>query len=103
MNYKNLTPVEFKQKSENTSDAVVLDVRTAAEIAGGKIKDAIEMDFFAADFNQKLLDMDKNKSYFIYCRSGNRSGQACAMMAANGFKNLYNLAGGMIAWEIEMR
>jgi rhodanese-related sulfurtransferase len=103
MNYKNLPPAEFKKNFETSSDSVLLDVRTAAEIATGKIKGAVEMDFFAADFNQKLLSLDKDKTYYIYCRSGNRSGQACAMMSENGFKNLNNLAGGMIAWEIEMR
>ena len=45
----------------------------------------------------KLLS--KNKNYYIYCRSGNRSGQACALLAANGFGKLVNLAGGMMAWE----
>ncbi len=103
MNYKNLTPSEFKKSFESTSDATLIDVRTVSEIAGGKIKGAMEMDFFATDFNQKLLSLDRNKSYFIYCRSGNRSGQACGMMSEAGFKNLFNLAGGMIAWEIEMR
>ena len=103
MNYKNLPPAEFKKNFENSSESVLLDVRTAAEIATGKIKGAVEMDFFAADFNQKLLSLDKDKTYYIYCRSGNRSGQACAMMSENGFKTLNNLAGGMIAWEIEMR
>ncbi len=103
MNYKNLDPTEFKAALAATKDAVVLDVRTPAEIAAGKIEGALEIDFFSADFAQRLLALDKDKTYFVYCRSGNRSGQACAFMAQNGFDHTpVNLAGGMMAWETTM-
>lgn len=99
MNYKNLGPADFKKTITATENAVILDVRTPAEIAGGKIEGAIELDFFAPDFSNKILELDKDKTYFIYCRSGNRSGQACAFMAQNGFPTPVNLQGGMIAWQ----
>lgn len=99
MNYKNLNPADFKKAFTETENAVVIDVRTAAEIAGGKIEGAIELDFFSADFANKVLELDPDKTYFVYCRSGNRSGQACALMAQNGFSNPVNLQGGMMAWE----
>jgi rhodanese-related sulfurtransferase len=102
MNYKNLGPADFKKEIEATENAVVLDVRTPAEIAAGKIDGAIELDFFAADFANKILELDKSKTYFVYCRSGNRSGQACAFMAQNGFPTPVNLQGGMGAWEATM-
>jgi rhodanese-related sulfurtransferase len=103
MSYKNLAPVEFKAAFENNPYAVVIDVRTPVEIASGKIPAALEIDFFAADFAEKVQKLDKSKVYFMVCRSGNRSGQACAMMSQSGFKELVNLAGGMMAWEVAVR
>lgn len=100
MNFQNLNPTEFKAAIRNNKNAVILDVRTPAEIAAGKIDKAIEIDFFDNNFAEKALALDKSKDYYIYCRSGNRSGQACALMAANGFSNLVNLDGGMMAWEM---
>lgn len=100
MSFQNLAPVEFKSAIENDKDSVIIDVRTAAEIASGKIDNALEIDFFDNNFSEKVLALDKNKHYYIYCRSGNRSGQACALMAANGFSHLVNLTGGMMAWEV---
>lgn len=102
MNYQNLGPADFKSAIDSTQNAVVLDVRTPAEIAAGKIEGALELDFFAADFANKILELDKSKAYFVYCRSGNRSGQACAFMAQNGFAKPVNLQGGMMAWEMTM-
>lgn len=102
MNYKNLDPADFKKAIAETENALVLDVRTPAEIAGGKIEGAIELDFFAADFANKILELDQDKTYFVYCRSGNRSGQACSFMAQNGFPTPVNLQGGIMAWESVM-
>jgi rhodanese-related sulfurtransferase len=98
MSYQNLAPAEFKAAFESADNAVIIDVRTPSEIAAGKIKGAIELDFFAPDFGQKVLALDKDKSYFIYCRSGNRSGQACMFLQMQGFANPVNLRGGMLAW-----
>lgn len=103
MSYQNLNPADFKTTFEQTEDAIIIDVRTAPEIAAGKIKGALEIDFYEADFTQKILELDKTKAYFMVCRSGGRSGQACSFMSQNGFKELYNLAGGMIAWEVEVK
>jgi rhodanese-related sulfurtransferase len=49
-------------------------------------------------FPGKIAELDKTKSYYIYCRSGNRSGQVCNYMSGLGFGNLYNLQGGIMAW-----
>ena len=100
MSYQNLNPNDFKEAFES-SDAVIIDVRTAPEIAVGKISGALEIDFYGADFTQRILQLDRDKAYFMVCRSGGRSGQACSFMSQNGFKELYNLAGGMIAWEVQ--
>lgn len=95
--YQNIDVPLFK-KYMSDPNAVVLDVRTPAEIAQGKIQGAMELDFTSPDFAQKVSQLDKSKTYLVYCRSGNRSGQACSMMQQQGFSKLYNLRGGMIAW-----
>lgn len=80
------------------SNAVVLDVRTPPEIAAGKIAGALELDYKSPDFRERLAALDTTKTYLVYCRSGNRSGKACAIMAEMGYDTLYNLAGGYLDW-----
>ncbi len=95
--WQNIDVPTFKQmmKKPNT---VVLDVRTTAETAQQKIEGAVELDFYSPDFAKKVAALDKTKTYLVYCRSGNRSGQACQIMQNQGFAKLYNMKGGMIAW-----
>jgi len=77
----------------------VLDVRSAMELQkDGGIEGNINIDFFSSDFRDKVAKLDKEKTYLVYCRSGNRSSQACKIMAKQGFRSLYNLSGGFGAW-----
>jgi rhodanese-related sulfurtransferase len=80
------------------SGAVVLDVRTNGEFKSGHIEKAVQIDISSNGFTDKIGQLDKNKTYLVYCRSGNRSATACRVMAANGFTNLFNLSGGIGAW-----
>ena len=96
-NYENLDGNTFRTRFQNTAKAELLDVRTAGEFAGGSIKGAKNLDVSSSQFQQALKTMDKNKEYFVFCRSGNRSGSACDIMSKEGFK-AYNLAGGIGAW-----
>ncbi len=73
---------------------LVLDVRTPDEIAAGKIKGALEMDYYSKDFKQRLQGLDKNKTIVVYCASGRRSADTVKQLHEAGFKNVYNLAGG---------
>lgn len=98
--YQDLSVGAFKAKLSDP-EIILMDVRTPEETADGKIEGAMELDFRSPDFAQKLDELDKEKTYLIYCRSGNRSGQACDMMAKKGFKKLYNLDGGFMAWSSE--
>lgn len=99
MAYEDLAPKEFLAAyNAQKENAVLLDVRTAAEIAEANIDGHIAIDIQQPGFTEKVADLDKTKTYFIYCRSGNRSGQACKYLATQGFDKLYNLKGGMIAW-----
>lgn len=96
--YENVKASEFKQLIEKTPNSVILDVRTQAEHRQDGIEGAINIDIMGGSFVQKIALLDKDKTYFVYCRSGNRSGSACDMMNKDGFKNLYNLSGGMMQW-----
>ena len=96
----NLSQQEWFEKLESTDNAVILDVRTADEVASGKVEGSINYDIYKPqEFMDAVSDFDKNASYFVYCRSGNRSGQACAILRTQGIENAYNLAGGMLEWE----
>lgn len=95
--YDNLPGNLFKKEFQSHSDAVLLDVRTAMELSGGKLPKAVNIDFMASNFREKVAALDKSKTYFIYCRSGNRSGQACQIMHKMGF-DVRNLMGGIGAY-----
>ena len=93
-----LAPAAFQKTINSTKDAVVLDVRTPDEFNSGGIVNAVNVDFRDKYFETRVKDMDVNKVYFVYCLSGGRSGNAAEFMRKNGFKNVYDLAGGMLAW-----
>ena len=78
---------------------VIIDVRTPEEYASGYIEKAINLDYYSETFADELDKLDKDKTYLIYCRSGNRSGKALDMMAELGFAEVYNMLGGMAQWE----
>lgn len=84
---------------ENNDNAVIVDVRTPEEWNEGIIENALTSNIFDdANFLGFLEGLDKDKEYFMYCRSGGRSGRACMMMDQMGFKTTYNLIGGMMSW-----
>lgn len=95
--FENLAPAEFLSRLENTPDAVLLDVRTPAEFREGSLPNAINLDFFSPTFQSEIKKLDPQKTYFVFCRSGSRSAQACSLMNKSGFNKLYNLAGGWLA------
>ena len=95
-----LSQHKWIEKLESTDNAVILDVRTADEVASGKVEGSINHDIYnPQEFMDAVSGFDKNASYFVYCRSGNRSGQACAILRTQGIENAYNLTGGMLEWE----
>lgn len=82
----------------SNKNTVFLDVRTPQEKAEGDIKGSKLTNLWGADFTKKVGLLDKDKTYIVFCRSGNRSRTACNIMAKNGFKDLHNLKGGIYAW-----
>ncbi|WP_374541077.1 rhodanese-like domain-containing protein [Flavobacterium sp.] len=88
------------EKFLSTDNAVILDVRTEEEVLSGKIPQSINIDIYKGQgFIYQIEELDKNKTYFVYCRSGARSAQACSIMNQLGFKHTYNLEGGIMQWE----
>jgi rhodanese-related sulfurtransferase len=99
----NLSQEEWSEQLEGDGNAFILDVRTADEVEEGYIPGATNIDFYMGQgFLDALEGLDRSKNYYVYCRSGNRSGQACALMANAGFENTYNLEGGFMQWEGEV-
>lgn len=99
----NLSQEDWKAQLEADTNAVVLDVRTDAEISEGIIPNALQINIYEGQgFIYKLEELDKSKNYYVYCRSGNRSSQACAIMNQLGFENAYNLVGGILEWKGEL-
>jgi rhodanese-related sulfurtransferase len=96
-NYENLSGREFKEKFLATPGAVLIDVRTPGEFRSGSIKGARNIDIMSPSFASTINTLDKDKTYFMFCRTGNRSGQACNFMAKQGFK-VYNLSGTPNDW-----
>lgn len=86
---------EKKIKEKNVQ---LVDVRTPAEVSSGKIKGAAVMNFNDANFKTQIAKLDKNKPIALYCAAGGRSGKAATLLTQMGFKQVYDLAGGMSAW-----
>ena len=90
---ENLSGRAFKKQLQEAEKAILLDVRTAGEYSGGTIPGSKNIDFLSPNFSKKVESLDKDATYFVFCRSGNRSGQACKMMHKMGF-DVRNLSGG---------
>jgi rhodanese-related sulfurtransferase len=80
------------------SDVVVIDVRTPAEFESGHLADAVNIDIESGTFDTDVAELEKDGTYVVYCRSGNRSGVATEKMAELGFTDVYNLEGGVTDW-----
>jgi rhodanese-related sulfurtransferase len=92
-----LSGVDFQRTFKETSGAVLIDVRTPAEFAAGHISGAINIDFEDVSFPTEVSKLDPNTPYFIYCRSGRRSGLSAEIMKKAGILNITDLQGGIVA------
>lgn len=100
--YRNLDGRTFEEELHNNADAILIDVRTPMEYEEGHLPDAKLINVASPDFQTEISKLDPNKSYYLYCRSGARSGSACNYMSSMGFKKVANLAGGIFDWEGEI-
>ncbi|HEY5588920.1 MAG TPA: rhodanese-like domain-containing protein [Candidatus Paceibacterota bacterium] len=90
-----LSSSDFITKYKSTPDAVLVDVRTPAEFDAGHIQGAINVDYENINFESYVKKLDVSKTYFVYCRSGNRSSKSIVIMKNNGIKSAYELQGGI--------
>lgn len=89
----NISPSEFREMIQN-DPGVVIDVRTDDEYQSGHLAMAnYQLNVMDGEFESKLDSLSKDKTYYLYCRTGNRSGQAARLMKKNGFENVYNIGG----------
>ena len=92
----------WAEQLKNDDNAFILDVRTEEEVADGYIPNAKNINILKGQaFVYELEALDKTKNYYVYCKAGGRSGQACVIMNQMGFENTYNLAGGFSQWNGE--
>jgi rhodanese-related sulfurtransferase len=97
-----LEQVKWNDDLENESDPIILDVRTPQEFETSRIPKSINIDFYNPEiFMQQIGKLDKERSYYIYCRTGVRSANSCHLMKELGFAKTYNLIGGIVDWNGE--
>ena len=95
-----LSQEEWVEKLENDENPFILDVRTPEEADQGQIPESTTLNIYLGqEFLAELEKLDKSKNYYVYCRSGQRSRQACAIMNSIGIPNAYNLMGGILEWK----
>lgn len=90
---QSIDPKSLKQQLTQ-NPGVIIDVRTPREYDEGHLKKAnYNWDVTSGEFEENLKKLDKNQNYYLYCRSGSRSGKAVDIMKKNGFENVYNAGG----------
>jgi len=95
----NVDAKAFQQSIQKEAGAILLDVRTPDEFNQGHIEGAVNINFNDKNFGSQVMALDKTKPILVYCLSGGRSGEASGMLAANGFTNVTQLNGGLLAWK----
>ena len=98
MELRELSVAEAKEmiaKNKKNAHFVVLDVRTLGEYAEVHIPQAVHIDINNDEFEEKIAQLDKNKTYVVHCRSGARSHAASELMLEMGFTDVYNVIGWM--------
>lgn len=95
-----LNSAQWQTQIAQDANAIILDVRTPEELEEGYIPDAVHLDIYqGAAFMEAIKEFDPQKNYYVYCRSGGRSAQACAILESIGVSTTYNLAGGFSEWD----
>ena len=96
--YTNVDVTEFNNLI-GSGNGILLDVRTEEEFIGGHIEGATNVVYSMFGFSGNVSKLNKDTTYYIYCRSGGRSGKSLNIMKKKGFKKVYNLNGGLMGWK----
>ncbi|MDD5765191.1 MAG: rhodanese-like domain-containing protein [Candidatus Marinimicrobia bacterium] len=91
------------QKGVQEGKIILIDVRTPEEFNSGYIAGAINMNVNSEFFDVQIDELDKTKTYIVYCKMGGRSTKAMTLMKEKGFKKVFNLEGGITQWQKENR
>ena len=97
-----ITPHQLKSMLDRNDFIKLVDVRTAEEVAKGRIANAVNIDYRDSNFIENISSLPKNAPYLIYCAKGSRSAAAMSKMKELGFTDLTDLQGGYIAWQKEI-
>ena len=98
---QDLSARQFKQMLDHhatDTDIVLLDIRTPQEFQAGHIRGAVLINYYASDFIDKLKALDREKTYLVYCRTGNRTGRSLPIFSRLGFQRVYHLETGISGW-----
>lgn len=94
-----LQPEAFRQMLDTAKNRQLIDVRTPEEFKAGYINGAVNMNAYDADFLQQLEGLDKDEPVMVYCKVGGRSAKAAEALVKMGFKEVFELSGGILLWE----
>lgn len=100
-NAVNVSAADAYDIMQSRQDPVIIDVRTRQEYQAGHLDGAINLDYYSSGFLDRLKALNKNNTYIVYCRKGIRGGIALEMMRSLGFKEVYNILGGLALWAEE--
>ena len=95
----NLRPEEFSRALERENRAVLVDVRTPEEFQEAHLPGAINISYLTPDLWERLEKLDRDHTYLVYCRTERRSMRVCMLMQNGGFSKVFNMEGGLCAWE----
>ncbi|NNC81977.1 MAG: rhodanese-like domain-containing protein [Flavobacteriales bacterium] len=96
---RRVSQVEWKDLLSQEDDPLIIDVRTPEEFNGGHLDGAVNIDFRSPDFKERMLELDKERTLYLYCHSGGRSAKAMEMLRQEGFESVCELEGGYSQWE----
>lgn len=98
-NIDTLAPQAFIKQAKADTTAIILDVRTPGEYKEEHLAGAQQLDFLNTSvFDAGIKLLDKSHTYYVYCRSGKRSHNACIKMKKQGFK-VFDMEGGILNWK----
>jgi rhodanese-related sulfurtransferase len=102
--FEKISPAEAEQlirENQDNPEFQIIDVRTAEEFIAGHLAGAVNIDYYQTDFKTRLDKLDKDKIYLVYCRTARRSGEALKIMQELGFRQVYDMSGGIVQWTDE--
>lgn len=93
-----LSVADYEKKLNETSNEIIVDVRTPEEYQSGHLVNATLINYYDSDFKEQISKLDKSKPVYVYCKAGVRSASAAKILKESGFKEVYDLQGGFDAW-----